>query len=95
MNKITQDEFVQLVDRSRLEVTKKSALAFAGKARYFKLAYRVLSDKKAEVLVQAGAAGPPKLTSSYMEIEEADKHLKNTTYKCHSGVSEVLVDGEE
>ena len=95
MNKITQDEFVQLVDRSLLEVTKKSALAFARKARYFKLAYRVLSDKKAAVLDRAGAAGPPKLTSSYMEIEEAVKHIKNTTYKCHRGVSEVLVDGEE
>ena len=95
MNKITQDEFVQLVDRSLLEVTKKSALAFARKARYFKLAYRVLSDKKAAVLDRAGAAGPPKLTSSYMEIEEAVKHIKNTTYQCHRGVSEVLVDGEE
>jgi len=28
MNKTTQDELVQLVDRSMLEVTKKSALAF-------------------------------------------------------------------
>jgi len=95
MNKITQDEFVQLVDRSLLKVTKKSSLAFARKERYFKLAYRVLSDKKAAVLGQAGAAGPPKLTSSYMEIKEAVKHLKNTTYKFHRGVSEVLVDGEE
>jgi len=85
LEKITKDAFKALVDESLKHVTKKMALAFALKARIFKLAYHAQGDEQTPVPV----------SSTFKEIEDKVTHLKATTYKSHRGVSEAPVPGEE
>jgi len=58
LEKITNDAFKALVDESLKLVTKKMALAFARKARMFKLAYHALADKKDATRAQCGEQTP-------------------------------------
>ena len=71
-------------------------LAFARKARMFKLTYHALADEKHAKLAQGGGEQTPiPVSSTFKEIEDKVTHLKATTYKIHRGVSEALVPGEE
>ena len=90
------DAFKALVDESLKHVTKKMALAFARKARMFKLAYHALADENDAKPAQGGGEQTPiPVSSTFKEIEDKVTHLKATTYKIHRGVSEALVPGEE
>jgi len=72
------------------------ALAFARKARMFKLAYHALVDEKDAKLAQGGGEQTPiPVSSTFKEIKDKMTHLKATTYKIHQGVSEAPVPGEE
>jgi len=95
LEKITTDAFKDLVDESLKHVTKKMALAFASKARMFKLAFDALADEKDAKRVQSGEQTPVPVSSTFKEIEDKVTHLKATTYKSHQGVSEAPVPGEE
>ena len=90
------DAFKALVDESLKHVTKKMALAFASKARMFKLAYHALADENDAKLAQGGGEQTPiPVSSTFKEIEDKVMHLKATTYKIYRGVSEAPVPGEE
>jgi len=68
------------------------ALAFASKARMFKLAYHALADENDAMLAQGGGEQTPiPVSSTFKEIEDKVAHLEATTYKSHRGVSEAPV----